>query len=285
MRDRRRFYSSYDGIVRRFSSFILLALLGVVPSPSLPERPVELHNDTLSAAFSPRALTLQAGDHEATLALVRAGCAEAPRVVAPVTPVVTGGRVVYRHEDAGVEQWFVKEPRGIEQGFTFQGPPRGCASAALRLDMEAGGDLSPAMDEARKRVVFRDASGTARLTYSELQVVDGAGRTLPSAMGLEDGRLALHVDTSDAVYPIVVDPLIGVPGQFISGPSSDSFFGNAVAIEGQPGGHRRAGRRRPGSGRRGRLPLRLAGRGNGSSGTSSCPRSRSLARPAAPRWR
>jgi hypothetical protein len=215
----------------RHSAFLPWLVIAMGPfllsSPASPPAAPRLEGAGVRARFSSAAVALQAGAHAAELSLLRAGCSSAPRAIAPALPEVQGGRVSYRHEQ--VEQWYESGPRGLEQGFTFREAPAGCEGGGLRLDLGMAGELTPSL-AGRDRVLFRDAAGVARMSYDELHTVDATGRSLPSTMRVEQGRVALLIDTREAVYPVVVDPLIGAGLQQLAGLPSETRFGTSVAV-------------------------------------------------------
>jgi len=166
--------------------------------------------------------------------------------IAPVAgePGLTteGNRIAYEYQSKTqdlqsniVEEWYVNSPDGLEQGFTLSNPPdKKSDGRPLRLALEVGGELQPAMnDDTATAIEFRSASGETVLNYAGLYALDATGRELPSALKLEAGRVYLEVDDKSATYPITIDPnwtqqqkltaADGVP---------TAFFGNSVAING-----------------------------------------------------
>lgn len=218
--------------MRYFSSLFFLTSLGVGLTSFPLHFPVELHQGEVSASFGVESRRIKTGGHEAAIGLVAAGCVDSPRQVSQVAPKMDGSRVVYNHEEAGVEEWYLRDDRGIEQGFTFAQAPQGCAAPSLRLEMFAEGGLIPTLDSSKNSISFRDAQGIERLTYGELYAFDHTGRKLPATMEVEGARLALVVNTTDAEYPIVVDPLVAKPKQTLRGISLNPLYGNSVAIYG-----------------------------------------------------
>ncbi|EYF02825.1 FG-GAP repeat protein [Chondromyces apiculatus] len=127
-----------------------------------------------------------------------------------VEPEVDGNRVTFARE--GLTEWYVNGPLGLEQGFTL--PERPCAvagsagGAGLAIEVEIGGDLAATLTSAGDALSLRDGSGEEVLRYSDLHVVDAAGKVLPARLALDEGTLTIHVDDAGATYPVVVDPLV-----------------------------------------------------------------------------
>ena len=113
----------------------------------------------------------------------------------------------------GVTEWFVNEPRGIEQGFTVERPlPDG------KIPMTVTTDLTPELVGGgdAQEIRFNDpATGETHLRYAELFVTDATGDRVPAEMSLAGNNadtgsweVALHLDDTGARYPITVDPTI-----------------------------------------------------------------------------
>ncbi|EYF00566.1 Hypothetical protein CAP_0495 [Chondromyces apiculatus DSM 436] len=145
-------------------------------------------------------------------------------------------------------EWYVNGPLGIEQGFTVQERPcaarAGAAEAAggeagegLVIEVGIEGDLSAGVSSAGgagDALSLRDASGHEVLRYTDLHVVDAAGKVLPARLALVEGTVAIHVDDAGATYPVVVDPLVWVEQQKLLEPdgSSQVGFGRGLVLQG-----------------------------------------------------
>ena len=131
-----------------------------------------------------------------------------------------------------VREWFVNGPKGVEHGFTLEGDP--CAgSRELTIEVRVEGLLA-SIDGSGNGVVLRDAAGATRLHYTDLSARDADGRALGVTMTAGDAAIGLEVDTVDARFPVVVDPLGWVPTQELlagDGAAGDGF-GNPIAISG-----------------------------------------------------
>ncbi len=133
-----------------------------------------------------------------------------------------GNRIDFEH--AGVVEWYVNEPSGIEQGFTVS---HRAASGPLELTLQVGGDLEPRLEEPG--IVLR-AGGRSILRYGGLFSRDADGRELPSRLAVEGRTIRVQVDDSQARYPIVIDPVVQ-QGQFPT-PVGANGFGGSLALSG-----------------------------------------------------
>ncbi|MBW2257371.1 MAG: VCBS domain-containing protein, partial [Deltaproteobacteria bacterium] len=141
-----------------------------------------------------------------------------------------------------VQEWYVNEERGVEQGFTLTEAPAG-PDGWVEVDIEVTGTLRPELMEGRRAIEFVSPEGTVRARYYGLQAWDVAGAPLASEMAVRgcdggaDCRIALLVDASEARWPITVDPwLVGNEKRLV--PSGTEAltgidkFGQSVALSG-----------------------------------------------------
>ena len=115
-----------------------------------------------------------------------------------------GNRVVYA--GGGLSEWYANGPLGLEQGFTVSRAPAGRPSGPLTLSLALSGDVHAALAAGGGSVVL--SRGGSSLRYGDLVATDARGRTLPSRLVLQSGRILLRVDTRGARYPLRIDPLI-----------------------------------------------------------------------------
>ncbi|MDX1980464.1 MAG: FG-GAP repeat protein [Bryobacteraceae bacterium] len=148
--------------------------------------------------------------------------------------VAKGNQIDFRRSWPPIEEWYVNEPAGLEQGFTLPSPPPAKFDGErLRLAMEVTGDLTAELAEGGQSVSLKHSNGDVILTYGELHAFDAQGRELPSQMLVRQGHVLLEVDDDQAVYPVTIDPTFT---QQVNLRSSDGArndnFGHAVAISG-----------------------------------------------------
>jgi hypothetical protein len=144
------------------------------------------------------------------------------------TPRALGQRVDY--ERAGITEWYVNGPTGLEQGFTLATPPPGRAGGApLQVRLGVSGTLVPSL---RAGAVLLANEGVPALRYSGLHAYDALGRELPSRLLLRGATVVLEVDDAEARFPLTIDPLLAGQEQQLFGTSAGDHFGASVALSG-----------------------------------------------------
>ncbi len=128
------------------------------------------------------------------------------RRLAAVTPSAKGNRIDYAR--AGVDEWYVNGPLGLEQGFTVSRAAAGDASRHLALSLAISGDVRPSLSADGTAIELAHRGGPS-LRYGELSAHDASGRALTSRLALHGATVKIEVDTSGAGYPVTIDPLIG----------------------------------------------------------------------------
>lgn len=127
-----------------------------------------------------------------------------------VVPQAEKEKVRYLREQ-GVEEWFVNIDGGIEHGFTLTEDQ---GETVRRVSCRVMTELSPVMRPGRDGVDFLNDAGEAQLHYDGLYAYDATGRMLPAWMETEAGKgsheLTLAVDTTEAKFPVTIDPIISL---------------------------------------------------------------------------
>jgi hypothetical protein len=178
------------------------------------------------------------------------GWADAPAAPASPTIAASGNRVEYRR--GPIVEWYVNDPRGLEQGFTLLAPPEREAAARgdgnvvqriagpLSLELAIRGSLSAAVDPQTTSVDFRTACGVDVLHYGEIRAWDAAGSPLPvnvrHVLVGGESRLRLDISAGSAEFPVTVDPLITAPAWIGEGNREGALFGFSVAGAGDVNG-------------------------------------------------
>ncbi|MCX6879522.1 MAG: autotransporter-associated beta strand repeat-containing protein [Verrucomicrobia bacterium] len=164
-------------------------------------------------------------------------------------------RVELSRADGAVVEWYENKAAGLEQGFTVRSVPPG-GTGALRLLLEADGDLRPELEQAATTLLspqigesgdrnvapptgaraakFLTADGQTALRYSGLKVWDATQRELPAHLEVQGRQLTLVVDDRDATYPVTIDPLITSQEAKLTagdGATNDNF-GYSVSVSG-----------------------------------------------------
>ena len=170
------------------------------------------------------------------LRLARVGRASHPQDLMTPTAVTADGNRVQYQWDAGLTEWWVNEPRGLEHGFSLAERPAGDRTEPLDFTLAPEGGLRPQLDASRTGLEFVDGAGQSVVTYTHLAVWDADRRPVPSRfLVTHDARVVVRVDDADARYPLTVDPL-AQQAYLKALPSgignAGHQFGDAVAIDG-----------------------------------------------------
>jgi FG-GAP repeat len=153
--------------------------------------------------------------------------------LAPVRPgevASDGARVEIRHDS--LLEWYVNSPAGLEQGFTLPERTEGEGLVVLDLSLEGAEAVGHGQS-------VRIATATGRqLGYGQLQAFDATGVPLPVELSVPSvHRLQLRVDDRNAVYPIVIDPLLSADADtLLESDQAGALFGFSVAAAGDVNG-------------------------------------------------
>jgi hypothetical protein len=125
--------------------------------------------------------------------------------VSAVRPTAAANHASYAH--AGLSEWYVNGPLGVEQGFTLAHAPARHAAGALTVAIALSGDTRATLAPAGQSVTFTAANGRS-VRYSGLSVSDAGGHPLHSWLALGGGQLLLQVAAAHARFPLHIDPLL-----------------------------------------------------------------------------
>lgn len=129
-----------------------------------------------------------------------------------------------------MEEWFVNDARGLEQGWTLDARPAGQPPGALRLELHVrGGLLARGGGES---VRFENATGAVMLEYGGLKAWDATGRVLPARLIAQSSRIAIEVEDHAAQYPVTIDPVAQTAYLKASNAQMDDEFGYSVSVSG-----------------------------------------------------
>lgn len=138
---------------------------------------------------------------------------------------------------ADLNEWYVNDDRGLEQGFTLERPPGDPRSGfPLVLELLMEGDLRAFADDAGEAILFKTATGVPVLRYSALKVQDARGAEVASRLALAPGRIRIVVEDRDATYPLTIDPVFASPEWTADGGLTGAQFGFSVAGAGDVNG-------------------------------------------------
>ncbi len=139
-----------------------------------------------------------------------------------------------------MDEWFINDARGIEHGFNIPEAPARTGSEGFQVTLDLATSLQPKIIEDGRSVEFTDGSGQTALYYRGLVVFDALRRPLPASMTMSPGtspeawELAIHVDDSNAVYPLVIDPVFTTNTQTMASdpPAANEWFGFGMSMSG-----------------------------------------------------
>lgn len=177
---------------------------------------IENPGQRLAARFTGASSEFTYRDHRVGLSLKGAGPVVRTRVLEH--------RVEFEHR--GLTEWFVNDPRGIEQGFTLA-KRRGLGR--LQIVLAVSGDLRPALDGTD--VILEDG-GVPALRFTGLKSWDADGRLLSSRAVVQGKTIRLEVDDRQARYPVTLDPWMQQAELTASDRAVNDFFGFSVAVSG-----------------------------------------------------
>ncbi len=211
------------------STLVGIALCSALARGAVP-RLEPLRASFTSSGVQILTLDLGASSHQLSIALVAFGREGTLSPPLAADPALTGDRIDFSRGE--LVEWYTRDPRGLEQGFTLARPPAG--TGELVFDLEATGTLTGAI--RAEGIDFSDSDGVVRLRYDHLEARDADGRLLASRMSCAGRCIQLRVDDDRARYPIVVDPLASVPAFTLHGDQGFSRFGVCVASAGDADG-------------------------------------------------
>jgi len=160
--------------------------------------------------------------------------------------VMCGNRLTYDWNE-NIEEWFLNDQRGLEQGWTIHSRiennsraepstslAAGTSSSGMTLILGLRGSLQPRISADQRSVVFQTIAGSPALTYGGLKAWDANNNSLGVRFtpGPDEATLAIHLDDAEATYPITIDPLVQQAYLKASNTGERDRFGAAVAISG-----------------------------------------------------
>jgi hypothetical protein len=162
----------------------------------------------------------------------------------PTQISAAGNHIEYRYGTA-ISEWYFNDERGLEQGFTLEAPPLPSGEAEtgserLSIALAVSGDLAPQLSDDGQSISFADAGGQSVLHYAQLAVRDATGSTLPAELQVTSGKsqfaIRIVIDSTSAVFPLSVDPLLSTPALTLTGENTNNYFGYSVATTGDVNG-------------------------------------------------
>ncbi len=115
-------------------------------------------------------------------------------------------------------------------------PPVSETPGLLAFNLTLSTTLIPTLNEDENAIELLTAGGVRVLRYGELRAYDAAGQELPAHIELISSTLRLVIDDANAVYPILVDPLLTSPSWSAESNQTNAYFGYAVSTAGDVNG-------------------------------------------------
>jgi hypothetical protein len=182
----------------------------------------------LRVRFGRARVLLSSGTVRLGLSLRAVGYGASMSALGDVTPSSKANRVIYAR--AGLSEWYVNGPLGLEQGFTLPRAPTGDRTGPLTLSMALSGNVHAALTSDRQSLTLSHTGGPS-LRYGGLVASDAHGHALHSWLQLHAERVMLRIDTRGASYPLRIDPLIQQgPKLTPNDGNGKSEFGYSVAL-------------------------------------------------------
>ena len=182
----------------------------------------------LDASFGSAGASVTAGSTHVGLRLQGLGYGSSLRPLGGARPQAAANRVTYALP--GLQEWYANGPLGLEQGFTLARAPGGRAAGPLTLAVALSGNTSASVEAGGRGLVLNRA-GHPALRYSGLEALDARGRQLTSWLSFEGGRILVHVDATNALYPLRIDPFLQQGEKLTgSGESGQGEFGDSAAL-------------------------------------------------------
>ena len=178
--------------------------------------------------FGRAGVSLSSGATHVGLSLRGVGYGASVRALGEPARRVRGNRVLYAR--AGLSEWYVNGPLGLEQGFVISRTPSGRTAGPLTLSMALSGNAHASLGSGAQSATLSRTGGPA-LRYGGLTATDAHGRVLHSWLQLDTGRLLLRVQTRNARYPLRIDPLVQQGRKLTGGGEiGGALFGDSVAL-------------------------------------------------------
>ena len=182
----------------------------------------------LKIFFAPEGPQITSSNKHWGISMTGIGYGDSVQPVSKAQLINDKGKMIYSRGD--VSEWYLNSLWGVEQGFTVRKPPLGNRNNSLVVELALLGELHPGLNS--NSLILSDDSGKSIIEYTGLQVVDAAGKLLPSRLALSGRTLSILVDDGNANYPVTIDPWLQASKLTAIIPSENDNLGYSVAISG-----------------------------------------------------
>ena len=141
-------------------------------------------------------------------------------------------------EGIGITVTYRNDHEGMRQEFLIEDRPSGSGPLRLFFSTELSGVVAEVQNNGREVTFGMEIPGGAQvLTYGELEVLDAGGNVLPAIIVKEEEwHFTIVVDDTNAIYPLIIDPLSSSPDWTTESNQNDARFGCSVASAGDVDG-------------------------------------------------
>ena len=149
-------------------------------------------------------------------------------------PVVTNSNntIRFNNNDQFITE-YVNSKEGVRQNFIISRKPAGDPKQ-LSVQLEVNKNWY--IDKVdKKEIHFAKANKKGydnKITYNGLKVWDANNKELVASFSVHHDKISIDVNTSNAVYPITVDPISTTPAAIVESNQDYAFLGFSVASAG-----------------------------------------------------
>ncbi|QEC41552.1 FG-GAP-like repeat-containing protein [Pseudobacter ginsenosidimutans] len=142
---------------------------------------------------------------------------------------IAGKQATYQTENIDVQ--YINNEAGMRQNFIVKKPTSPGEDEKIILQIKTGLTIKLQTD----RLQFSSNGGLV-MQYDQLKVWDANGQPLAASFEKSNKDFCIHVQSSDAVYPIIIDPVSSTPASILEENQAGAQFGVAVASAGDVNG-------------------------------------------------
>jgi len=207
---------------------------GITPAYQAPNRA-----QNLRTYFRPQGIvviprTEETPSWKLELSLVGYGRGETKEVLK--TPVINVDRAKIVYNRGGIKEWYQNRPEGLEQGFTIDHPLGGEGPLWIAINLAEGWTARSTHNGSY--IELLDNAGIVRMHYGRLSAKDAKGHDVKAFLSAKGSSLGIKVEDRNAVYPLLIDPLLSTPYRGLELDQANAGFGWSVSTAGDVNGDR-----------------------------------------------